>query len=359
MIFTAGISIAVFFEFLLVFKKNKTLSDKILIIWLFLISVHMFLFSIYYTEESFNYPFLLGIGLPLPLIQGVMLYLYVASSTHQLPKNKNVLFVHFIPATAAYIYLIPFFFLPADEKIFIYKNEGVGYEVFMTILIFSFSILAIVYQAWTIILLNRHKKKIENQFSDIEKINLNWLRIMIWGMGIIWFVVIIFQTDVYNFITIALFVFAIGFFGIRQIGVFPQNQEPTGGEERKEKYSKSGLKGEFSLELYEKLKQLMENEKMYTKNDLVIQDLATKLDVHPNYLSQVINEKGGRNFYEFINNYRVEEFKRLLNVPKNQQLTLLSLAFECGFNSKSSFNRYFKKSTGQTPSQYYSLTVNG
>ena len=75
--------------------------------------------------------------------------------------------------------------------------------------------------------------------------------------------------------------------------------------------------------------------------------------IHPNHLSQIINELEGKNFYEFVNQYRIEEFKRLVSFPKNHQFTLLSLAFECGFNSKSSFNRYFKKSTGQTPSQYF------
>jgi AraC-like DNA-binding protein len=59
------------------------------------------------------------------------------------------------------------------------------------------------------------------------------------------------------------------------------------------------------------------------------------------------------NFYDFVNRYRLEEFKKLASDPKNRQFTMLALAFDCGFNSKSSFNRYFKKATGQTPSQYF------
>ena len=66
-----------------------------------------------------------------------------------------------------------------------------------------------------------------------------------------------------------------------------------------------------------------------------------------------VNKKVGKNFYDFVNQYRLEEFKRLLSDPKNRNLTLLSLAIDCGFNSKSSFNRHFKKVTGQTPSQYF------
>ena len=355
MIFIAGISIAVFFELLLVFKKSKTQSDKILTIWMFLISVHMFLFYMDFTGENYNYPFLLGLELPLPLIHGVMLYLYVASTTSQLPKNKNYLYPHFIPVVAAYLYLISYFRLPTDERIYIHQNNGLGYELFMTILIVSFCLLGVAYQIWSIVLLNRHKKNIVNHYSDIDKISLNWLRILVWGMGLIWLVVILFQNDRYNFIILTLFVFAIGFFGIRQIGIYPQDRADMDPETKKEKYQKSGLNKRLAEELYGRLKHLMKEDKVYVDNDLSINDLAGQLKVHPNYLSQVINQKEGRNFYDFVNHYRMEEFKRLISIPKNQHLTLLSLAFECGFNSKSSFNRYIKKSTGQTPSQYTSL----
>ena len=81
-------------------------------------------------------------------------------------------------------------------------------------------------------------------------------------------------------------------------------------------------------------------------------DLARRLNTHPNYLSQVINEKEGKNLYDYVNTLRIEEFIKLVSQPHNQNLTLLSLAYECGFNSKSSFNRYFKKTTGQSPSEY-------
>ena len=73
---------------------------------------------------------------------------------------------------------------------------------------------------------------------------------------------------------------------------------------------------------------------------------------HPNYLSQVINEVEGINFYDYVNRLRVEEFKRLLSLPENQRFTLLALAYDCGFNSKSAFNRCFKKTTGLSPSEY-------
>jgi YesN/AraC family two-component response regulator len=80
--------------------------------------------------------------------------------------------------------------------------------------------------------------------------------------------------------------------------------------------------------------------------------LADELQIHPNYLSQSINEQEGKNFYDFINYLRVEEFKRISTLPENKKYTIQTLASDAGFNSKSSFNRYFKKVTGLSPSEF-------
>lgn len=376
MIFIAGMSIAVFFEFLLISKKNKSESDKILALWMFLITVHLFLFYMSFNGEIYNYPFLLGIGLPLPLLQGVFLYLYVASLTNQLPANRNLLALHFAPAVAMYLYLITFFILPADQKIFVYKSGGAGYEVFNTIKRIAIGVSGVSYISWSILLLRRHRRHILDQFSYQHKIDLQWLRFLTWGMGGIWLLVF-FQNEIILFGGVAIFVFLIGFFGIRQVRIFapeavplpeperpplygpatlslPEQEAVVLSEERaKEKYAKSGLTKELSEKLYVELTRLMSEEALYRKNDLTVDDLASRLKTHPNYLSQIINEKEGKNFYDFVNHYRLEEFKKLYSDPKNRNLTLLSLAFDCGFNSKSSFNRHFKKSTNQTPSEYF------
>ena len=96
----------------------------------------------------------------------------------------------------------------------------------------------------------------------------------------------------------------------------------------------------------------METEKIYTESELSLSELANRLNTLPNYLSQVINDKEGKNFYDYINMLRIDEFKRLVSRPENRKYTLLSLSYDCGFNSKSSFNKNFKKVTGQSPSEY-------
>ncbi len=96
----------------------------------------------------------------------------------------------------------------------------------------------------------------------------------------------------------------------------------------------------------------MENEKLFKNSELTLTQLSQTLNVHPNTLSQVINSVEQKNFYDYINFQRVEEFKKAMALPENQKFTLLSLAFECGFNSKTAFNRNFRKVTGVSPSEY-------
>ncbi|MBI2429110.1 MAG: AraC family transcriptional regulator [Ignavibacteriales bacterium] len=276
--------------------------------------------------------------------------------TEQLPKNRSWLLLHFVPVGVMYLYLISFYILPADQKIYIYKNRGVGFEVFDTIKFYAIACSGIFYVVWSGMLLKKHSRNIREQFSDLEKVNLQWLRILTIGLGCIWFLVIFFGSDPLIFSGVVVFIFLIGFFGIRQGNIFSHSPKSSDEEDEmeKEKYRRSGLTEEAAEAIHTALIRLMTEESMYKKSDLAITDLSSKLAIHTNYLSQIINEKEGKNFYDFVNTYRVEEFKRMLENPKNRQLTLLSLAFDCGFNSKSSFNRFFKKATGKTPSEYFS-----
>ena len=348
MIIIAGISIAVFLVFLLIAKKQKSEADTVLAVWIFTITVHLFFFYLFLSNRIFDYPFLLAIDMPLPLMHAVFLYWYVGSMTDQLPVNRKMIALHFLPAFIMYGYLISFFILPAEEKIRIYQSNGAGYETFDTVRFYGIILSGIVYIGRSAVLLSKHEKRILEEFSYQDKIDLQWLRILTRGLGAIW--LLIFVSDEILFGGVVIFVFLIGFFGIRQARIFTHHVETA---TEKEKYSKSGLTKETGDKLYESLIALMKKEALHRKNDLSIDELASKLEIHPNYLSQAINEREKKNFYDFINQYRVEEFKKLASDPKNRHLTLLALAYECGFNSKSSFNRYFKKATGQTPSEFF------
>jgi AraC-like DNA-binding protein len=361
MIYIAGTSIAIFISALLFNKKQKSNSDIILLLWMLLLAAHLSLFYLNYFGDI--PPFLIGMHLPMPLLQAVFLYFYVASVTNQFPKKKAIVLTHLLPTLLSYLFLVPFFLIAAEEKVIILENRGKGYsELFGLINLLLIFASGVVYVCWSSFLIYKHKKNIRNQFSDIEDINLKWLQLLIYGIGGIWVIVIFFNNDTYIFTGVSIFVILIGFFGVQQRDIFSNEKEvlkekiETTTSTKKEKYATSGLSTEIAEELYKNLIEQITKESYYTESSLSLNDLAQKIDISPNYLSQIINEKEGKNFFDFINAFRVAEFKRLIAIPTNQQYTLLALAYDCGFNSKSSFNRSFKKHTGFTPSQY-ALTV--
>ncbi|TAE31069.1 MAG: AraC family transcriptional regulator [Cytophagales bacterium] len=106
------------------------------------------------------------------------------------------------------------------------------------------------------------------------------------------------------------------------------------------------------LDLRDKLITCMTTDKPYLDPDLSLADLARRMHTNPVVLSQVINTGVGKNFNDFVNEYRVEEFKQQVRNPDNAHLSFLGLALDCGFNSKATFNRAFKKFTGQSPKEF-------
>ena len=317
-------------------------------------------------------PYLLGIEIPFPLVQGPFLYLYTASLTNR--KLGKIELLHFAPIAIGYLFLIPFFGIPSLEKITVYENSGLGYEGLMTVFYALILASGIIYPFLAFLKLLKHERNIINQFTYTETINLAWLRYLIIGTSIIWLVVIL-GNDEQIFSTVVAYIFFIGYFGIKQVGIFtnkvpvldallpnseivknsatiPEVNNESLEQPSKIKYEKSGLKLEDLEAIHIKLKLLMLQEKLYKNPELTLAEISQKLSVHPNVLSQVINSIEQKNLYDYVNQQRVDEFKRLVLLPENQKFTLLSLAYECGYNSKTAFNRNFKKETGLSPTAY-------
>lgn len=368
MLYLIGVIITFFLAFILLSKSHKTNADKILFFWLVGIGIHLFLYYLIFSEKYIGYPYLLGLSIPLPLIHGPFLYLYTASATNQLKKWKIGL-LHFLPVMISFLSILDFFLLSNEEKKMVFANQGQGYETITFIIYIAVFLSGIIYVIWSLLLLKKHRKNILNQFSYSEKVNLAWLRYLIYGIGLIW-VFVILGNDKLLFSIVVLFVIFIGYFGINQVGIFTRkvplidndieihkgiNQsfdDVIIKDNIPSKYVKSGLNQEAALEIYELLKTRMTKEQLYVNSELTLVELAQTLDVLPNNLSQVINTFEQKNFYDYINSKRVELFIKLVAIPENKKYTILSLAYDCGFNSKSSFNKYFKKVTNQTPSEY-------
>jgi len=370
-LFTIGIFLCFFLQFLLLSKKKASTSDRILAIWMFVFGLHIFSYYLHWLGYWEVYPHLSGIHHPFPLLHGPFLYLYILFSVRSDQNFNWQNYLHFAPALLFYLYMIPFlFFYTAEQKLMV--NHGVidDYSNFMTISIFAFIISGIGYAIVSYRLLKRYNDLTSQNFAYSESIDLNWLKFFIWGVGMIFLIATIviileevlgmvfgFNTDLIFYVLIITFIFFLGYSGIRHKNIFAEqiNQnlrivEPkTAGE-----YNRSGLKDDEAVRYHNKLVKLMKIAKPFLEPKLTLSNLADELDISVNHLSQVINQYEEKNFFDFVNSYRVEEFKARASDPVNRNFSILAIAYDSGFNSKSSFNQVFKKTTGKTPSQYMS-----
>lgn len=371
MVHIAGIVISIFLGLLLFTKRGQSTADLILALWLVLISFHLLCYYLLISGGYVEFPYLLGLEIPLPLVHGPFLYLYTGSLAGKGDKRLPW-FIHFIPAAIAYLLLLGFYLQPFDHKIHVYQSGGVGYERLTSMIRFPIIPSGITYVILSLLLLRRHRINISGQFSYSEKINLHWLVYLTIGIGAIWLSIIM-GNDISTFLLVDLFILFIGYFGIKQVGIFTNRtvqselghvavevvNDPVsvsiegtdslsiGGENIK--YKKTAIGDALLLQIHEELTLLMQTERLFTQPALNLDEVAGRLGVSSNMLSQVINSIEQRNFYDYINHFRVREFQRLVVMPENRQFTLLSIAFEVGFNSKTSFNRNFKKATGVSP----------
>ncbi|WP_248876734.1 helix-turn-helix domain-containing protein [Epilithonimonas zeae] len=356
--YLAGILIAFFACFLLLGKPQKRLADYLLSAWFLLIGIHLICFLFIFSNSYIRFPYLLGLEIPLPLVHGPMLYLYISCLTGNYPKRK-MWFLHLAPVLITYFFLIDFFLMSSHDKIEIYRHNGGSYKVLRTIISVIIALSGIFYVILSTLTIKKYQRQISNIFSNTEKINLNWGYYLIIGISTIWVAVII-KSEILIFSLVVLFVVLAAYFGISKVGILnpavldKKNDENLNTDEDVEypKYQKNFAGDETIQRVYKKLNSMMNDQKLYKDPEINLNHIAKLLDVHPNVLSQTINSVENKNFYDYINRYRIEEFKRIVVLPENQKFTILTLAFECGFNSKTSFNRNFKKYTGCSPREF-------
>ncbi|MFA5835095.1 MAG: helix-turn-helix domain-containing protein [Bacteroidota bacterium] len=222
-------------------------------------------------------------------------------------------------------------------------------------------------------LIIRFNKQLKEVLSSIEQLQMNWLRNTTLAMLSAWILFLVEDTLMtqginlsnYVFVSVvfAIYVYAMGFFGLMKSEIFSdpsvekvmhvvEEIEITQDENNGAKYQRSGLSDETAGQYLQSLLRLMEEKKIYRNSSLTLTELSEELSVSPHNLSEVINTKLRKNFYDFVNGYRLEEAKKDLADRSKQHLKILSIAFDAGFNSKATFNTLFKEQTGVTPSEY-------
>ena len=355
---------AAFLVVLLLSKKRRHLPDYILAVWLSLLAAHLLIFY-FYAVAGIGSSWLLNLNSSFPFLQGPFLYFYVTTIIDEKRRLKRSFVFHLIPFVGINIYI---FYLAHYPGALAASPGGVVYRHLFSVSTLMNLILLLsvpVYVVWTFVSVNTYRRRTEQVLADLEAIDLAWLRYLIVTLGGVWLAVTaaFFLRDPEAisgvghliFIPITLFVYLLGFFGLKQSVIFSDyNLDMNVDSKSDSKYSKSGLGENAGQAMHAKLIELMESEKPYLDSELTLPDLAVKLHVSPNYLSQILNEIGGEPYYDFINRYRVKEFTAYMTKKESQKYTLLAVAMQSGFASKPSFNRAVKKITGKTPSHFLS-----
>lgn len=317
---------------------------------------------------------------PLPFLVGPMLFLYLESFRGRVSSKKVIL--HLIPF---FLFFFPVYWnigvlaekYPHLEKM---SEEQLTYPVTVVLMYIRLAHL-VLYYFLSRRSLKAYQSSIRHMFSETSRINLHWAKVLVNGylFNLLCAIVIFHLIFTYpeNFTLLLLINLAVGtpylyiatYKGIHQPSLWqsrPDVKREVLEQELKEaeeieslkeqpgkiRASKPVLNQDKIDETVKRITYLMEREKLYQEPELTVQQLAEKLDLPSYHVSQAINEGMKRNFYDLVNFYRVEEAKQLLLDPKNKNYTILSVGFEAGFNSKTTFNTIFKKFTGQTPTAF-------
>lgn len=365
-----GVFEGLFLALLLFTKKKRTFSDSILASFFLIFALNIFLsfMEAYNRRNGFPYPAFILTSAPLLLLHGPILWLYTKSLTDQYFRFKPIYLINLLPFIAIIVQHSFFIYsLPTPQKIEFIQNEAFKHTFSYPFFIVLIFLSPVFYFLLGIRLINEYKLKIEGYFSQVKGIDLNWL-ILILKSWLILSILInsFFVLDLFihiapfglmqflGFIIASVYVVFIGFYGLRQENLFLKKSIDLNLERlitNTTEYHSKPLKDE-EKDFIQQLLKHMEEKKTYLQPEITIKMLSEELNVSSEYLSETINNTLNKNFFDFINYYRVEEFKNQCKNEKNKHLSILGLASECGFNSKATFNRVFKKVTGLTPSEY-------
>ena len=365
--------------------SGHRLANKFLALFLLIHSVRLWVSYIIYSGQLQDYPFAV-MFMALNFGLGPALYYYVKILTDTTYHWRNRDIIHFLPTTLIVCSIAMFGQSSAYSQQAIAWWDGsdqMPHNQETIALFLLSSIYFLFYLGLTSQRILPNKEKLRTFFSELRSRQTSWILPVVGLCAFIAITTIVFQLS-YFFtdmvpgkqqslpaITTALIVYFMAFAGLRHRLVFTPSPETSPTQktlqapralpedndkplprdtETRTKYEKTGLKDDARQRLWLILEDHMEQHQPHTNPDLKLSELANKLNVSANYLSQTINAESGMKFFDYINQYRINAAIRLMK--ENPQSSLLDIALDCGFRSQQAFSSRFRKTMGTTPSKY-------
>ncbi len=337
-----------FIGLLLIFGKSRfSAGEKRLSVVVFSFALILIAYILIWTGYNAFFPYLQNWWPFLTFLVGPSLYFYLKDTFKEDYTAREAALHYIVPAVSGLLTLPAFLSDSGVQPGLVSDLNIIGSSPTLLtghLLFYTVRIWAMTKNEW-----------------QVDANIMIWTRVVAWGMGFYTFAFISYfvlvrcsffnpEWDYAISFVMALGILTIAYMGLVQKRVF--SSEPIGHFLPVKKYKSSTLTENAGESIKRKMEQLLREEQVFKENELRLDDLAAYLNTGRHQLSQVINEHYGVNFFELINRYRIEHVKRLLADPSYSQYTIIQIAYESGFNNKVSFNRYFKRETGVTPSAY-------
>jgi len=351
------------FSIVVLFRKTPARRDNLILGSLFLLmSIYSFLLSFYNTAllES-DYGFL-GYYLPVDYIlitlMGPFFYFYINVLLNRDIKFQPIrLILHALPVIPALVFIGYFISLPRIERIdllLLNFEKGIWQITFLNAL---FYIQMTVYLIICFRLIRQQLKVSETILKDTTVVDVSWLKtliiidlvIMIGSAPLSFLIANEKATNIIAQLAMDIQLIYIFFKSTWQTGLFSTENVKA---EIKSKESVLKISDNIAEDYLKTLLIYMEEKKPYLLEDCTIQNVSEKTGISVHHLSNILNKRFDKNFSDFINEFRINEAKRLLSSGEYSKMTLEAIGYECGFGSKSNFNKAFKKLTNQTPSEF-------
>lgn len=362
-ILVAGITVTTIIIFLILKQKEKQLPHLVLTIFFMIL---LFLMVNLYSDVHKLKTIALISYIPHHLARwviGPLLLLYIKALFLEKKAAIRKSILHFLPVILFGIFVsLPSLITVSVEKINIeYVHFFEKHSFFIALLSNGYTL---IYLIISYIILSKYSKNITAVYANITKRDIRWIsHILIGGSILILLnsVIDVYQhiagvsstnySNIFTLIGLIFFILYLGYYGVHQSNILlPDFLLKKHIEEIEASFSKEEEIAFLKLKLH--LEHVLNTEKPYLDNELTLIKLAELVSTTDKKLSELLNRYMDISFYDIINRYRTEAVKEMIDSKAYENYTLLGIAYECGFNSKASFNRVFKKETGLSPSQY-------